>query len=165
MKLKDTKAEFISAWGAIAPNWGINRTMGEIHALLFVSTKPMNVDEIMEELNIARANTGACLKELVSIGIVEKRNFKDERREFFEADKNLLRVTTLIIRERRKRELEPLLRLLENTNLAQENNLDAKHFNHSVEQLKSFAQKIDRMMISVELKEKSVLFSLLRSLL
>ncbi|MES1222234.1 MAG: MarR family transcriptional regulator [Bacteroidota bacterium] len=113
MKLIEAKQQFISSWGAFGTHWGINRTMAQIHALLLVSPDPMTQDDIMEELNISRGNTNMNIRELINWGLVERVLLSGERKEFFSAEKDIWKVVKQIVKERKKRELEPMLQLLD----------------------------------------------------
>jgi len=113
MKLTEAKQQFISSWGAFGTHWGINRTMAQIHALLLVSADPMTQDDIMEELNISRGNTNMNIRELINWGLVERILLSGERKEYFSAEKDIWKVIKQIVKERKKRELEPMLQLLD----------------------------------------------------
>lgn len=113
MKLSEAKQQFISSWGAFGTHWGINRTMAQIHALLLVSAEPMTQDDIMLELNISRGNTNMNIRELIDWGLVERVLLPGERKEYFAAEKDIWKVVKQIVRERKKRELEPMLKLLD----------------------------------------------------
>ena len=113
MKLTEAKQQFISSWGAFGTHWGINRTMAQIHALLLVSADPMTQDDIMEELNISRGNTNMNIRELINWGLVERVILPGERKEFFSAEKDIWKVMKQIVKERKKRELDPMLKLLD----------------------------------------------------
>jgi len=113
MKLTEAKQQFISSWGAFGTHWGINRTMAQIHALLLISADPMTQDDIMEELNISRGNTNMNIRELINWGLVERVILPGERKEFFSAEKDIWKVMKQIVKERKKRELDPMLKLLD----------------------------------------------------
>jgi len=113
MKLNEARQQFISSWGAFGSHWGINRTMAQIHALLLVSSEPLTQDDIMEELNISRGNTNMNIRELINWGLVERVLLPGERKEFFSAEKDIWKVVKMIVKERKKRELEPMLELLD----------------------------------------------------
>src|ERR1043165_79920 len=113
MKLTEAKQQFISSWGAFGTHWGINRTMAQIHALLLVSPDPLTQDDVMEELNISRGNTNMNIRELINWGLVERVLLPGERKEYFSAEKNIWKVVKQIVKERKKRELEPMLKLLD----------------------------------------------------
>ena len=112
MKLIEARQQFISSWGAFGTHWGINRTMAQIHALLLISPDPLTQDDIMEQLNISRGNTNMNIRELINWGLVERVLLSGERKEYFTAEKDIWKVTTQITRERKKRELDPMLKLL-----------------------------------------------------
>ena len=113
MKLTEAKQQFISSWGAFGTHWGINRTMAQIHALLLVSPDPMTQDDIMEDLTISRGNTNMNIRELINWGLVERVILSGERKEFFTAEKDIWKVVKQIVKERKKRELDPMLKLLD----------------------------------------------------
>ena len=113
MKLAEAKQQFISSWGAFGTHWGINRTMAQIHALLLVSPDVITQDDIMEELNISRGNTNRNIRELINWGLVERVILSGERKEYFTAEKDIWKVVKQIVRERKKRELDPMLKLLD----------------------------------------------------
>jgi DNA-binding transcriptional regulator GbsR (MarR family) len=113
MELQEAKKQFVAAWGSFGSNWGINRTMAQIHALLLVSADPISADEIMAELNISRGNGNMNIRELINWGLVERVVLPGERKEFFIAEKDIWVVARIIMRERKKRELEPMLRFLD----------------------------------------------------
>jgi DNA-binding transcriptional regulator GbsR (MarR family) len=106
MKLTDAKAQFISSWGAFGTHWGINRTMAQIHALLLISPDPITQDDIMEQLSISRGNVNMNTRDLIGWGLVERVLIPGERKEFFTAEKDIWKVATQIIKERKKRELD-----------------------------------------------------------
>src|SRR5580698_6523485 len=112
MQLAEAKARFIADWGRFGSNWGINRTMAQIHALLLVSPDPLNADEVMEQLNISRGNANMNLRELIDWGLVERVILPGERKEFFCAEKDIWKVSRQIVKERKKRELDPMIKLL-----------------------------------------------------
>lgn len=114
MNLEESKAQFIQTWGALGSNWGINRTMAQIHALLLISPEALSTEDIMEGLNISRGNTNMNTRELIAWGLVYKELKSGERKEYFVAEKDIWEVVKCIIRERKKRELEPMLKALDN---------------------------------------------------
>src|SRR5215471_7134613 len=112
MKLPEAKQQFINSWGAFGTHWGINRTMAQIHALLLIHPDPLTQDDIMDELNISRGNTNMNIRELINWGLVERVILPGERKEFFTAEKDIWKVVKQIVKERKKRELEPMLQLM-----------------------------------------------------
>jgi len=113
MNLAEAKNKFIHSWGTLGSQWGINRTMSQIHALLLVSAKPLSTEEIMQELNISRGNANMNLRALMDWGLVEKEHKAGDRKEYFSAGKDIWETARKITAERRKREIEPVLKVLE----------------------------------------------------
>ncbi len=111
-KLDHAREEFVAQWGALGTQWGINRTMAQIHALLMTAAEPMSTDEVMEALEVSRGNAHTNLKELVAWGLVRPVVRKGERRDYFEAEKDVWHIFTTVARERKRREIEPALAVL-----------------------------------------------------
>jgi DNA-binding transcriptional regulator GbsR (MarR family) len=111
--LQSARDEFVAQWGAMGSAWGINRTMAQIHALLLVTPRPLCTDEIMEDLKISRGNANQNLRELVGWGLVRGVVRKGERKEFFEAEKEVWKMFTIIVRERKRREIDPAIEMLQ----------------------------------------------------
>lgn len=112
MKYNEAKDRFVSTWGALATNWGINGTMARIHALLLTSPEPLSTEDIMEGLKISRGNANMNLRALMDWELVFKVIISGERKEFFRAEKDIYKVFLRILRERRKRELQPVIAAL-----------------------------------------------------
>ena len=148
MKLSEAKAQFISSWGAFGTHWGINRTMAQIHALLLISPDPITQDEIMEQLNISRGNVNMNTRDLVDWGLVDRVLIPGERKEFFSAEKDIWKVATQIIKERKKRELDPMLRLLAQLEKIEGDKKDkyVKQFTGTVSGIRKFGGQTDKML-------------------
>lgn len=112
MKYDEAKQKFIQGWAGLGSNWGINRTMAQVHALLLTSHKSLSTEDVMEQLKISRGNANMNLRELITWGLIRKDIKPGERKEFFYAEKDIWKAAMLIIKERRKRELEPLLQVM-----------------------------------------------------
>lgn len=110
--LEEVREKFVLHWGEMGSLWGINRTMAQIHALLFISPEPLGANEIMAELQISRGNVSMALRELIAWGIVTRVHLKGERREFYTTEKDVWKMFRLIVRERKKREVDPTVRVL-----------------------------------------------------
>jgi DNA-binding transcriptional regulator GbsR (MarR family) len=111
-RLNQAREEFVAQWGALGTQWGINRTMAQIHALLMTAAEAMSTDEVMEALEVSRGNAHTNLKELVAWGLVRPVVRKGERRDYFEAEKDVWHIFTTVARERKRREIEPALAVL-----------------------------------------------------
>lgn len=107
--LTDVQNRFVLHWGEMARNWGISKTMGQIHALLFISGREWSAEEIMEELTISRGNVSMTLRELVNWGLVYRVHRRGERREFYQAEQDVWEIFNRIIIERKKREVDPTI--------------------------------------------------------
>jgi hypothetical protein len=103
----------VRRWGDMGGYWGINRTMAELHALLFVTRKPLCTDDIMEQLQISRGNASMNLRALVDWGLIERVHRFGDRKEYFQADADVWHMFETIMRERRRREVEPIVATLE----------------------------------------------------
>lgn len=112
MNLTEAKQQFVQSWGVLGSQWGINRTMAQVHALLLIAEKPMSTDDVMEGLNISRGNANMNIRELMDWGLVDKVIISGDRKEYFSADKDIWRVATRIMAQRKKRELDPMLKVL-----------------------------------------------------
>ena len=112
MTLDQIKDRFILHWGEMGSLWGINRTMAQVHALLFISPEPLSANEIMDELQISRGNVSMALRELIAWGIVARVHLKGERREFYTTEKDVWTMFRIIVRERKKREIDPTMSVL-----------------------------------------------------
>ena len=105
--------EFVLLWGEMASHWGINRTMAQIHALLYATDRPLDTDEIMGRLEISRGNANMNLRALLDWDLVRKTHQPGSRKDFFVAESDVWSITTTIIEERQRREIEPVRRALD----------------------------------------------------
>jgi DNA-binding transcriptional regulator GbsR (MarR family) len=112
MKLSDVAEKFILHWGEMGARWGINRTVAQIHALLFLSEKPLTAEQIATTLDVARSNVSTSLKELQNWGIVKVVHVLGDRRDHFESMKDVWEMFRVILDERKKRETDPTLQIL-----------------------------------------------------
>ena len=110
---------FVSHFGEMGSRWGINRTVGQIYALIFVSPQPLNADDIAERLEFSRSNVSMGLKELQSWRLVNLRHLPGDRREYFDAPSDAWEIFRTLAEERRRREIEPTLSMLRNALLEQ----------------------------------------------
>ena len=145
MKLEEAKQEFINSWGVLGSQWGINRTMAQIHALLLVTADPLHAEEIMESLQISRGNANMNLRDLMTWGLVDKVLKPGERREYFSAEKDIWKVSMRIIKERRKRELDPMLHALDALKEidGDKASKEVKAFTDTVANIQKFARQAD----------------------
>lgn len=135
--------EFVAHFGEMGSRWGINRTVGQIYALLFVSQRALNADEIAETLEFSRSNVSMGLKELQSWRLVRLKHQPGDRREYFEAPADVWEIFRVLAEERRRREVEPTLSMLRAA-LLQEPANDADR--HAQDRMRQMHDLIDRLL-------------------
>ena len=150
MEFEEARRKYIQTWGALGSQWGINKTMAQIHALLMISTEVLSIEEIMEELQISRGNASMNIRALIDWGIVFKESKAGERKEFFSAEKDLDKLAVTIARERSKREIKPALRILKEVSSIKTNQSKAeKQFAEQTKNLYDFVLKADNVLDKV----------------
>ena len=107
--LECSRDQFVSLWGQMGSNWGIPRTMAEVHALLFIVGRPMPAEEVMRRLGISRGNVSMTLRALEDWGLVTRQHQRGDRKEYYEAEQDVWKMFRRIIRERKKREIDPVI--------------------------------------------------------
>ena len=138
MQLSNIQRQYILHWGEMGTRWGINRTVAQIHALLYLSPKPLPADEIAKILNVARSNVSTSIRELEGWGIVRPVHVLGERREHYESLQDVWEMFRIIVEQRKRREVDPTLQLLRRAlaELDQSGGADA----HTRERLESMAE-------------------------
>lgn len=111
-KLSPVQQKFILHWGEMGTRWGINRTVAQIHALVFISKQPLNADDLVQALGVARSNVSTSLRELQGWGIVRMVHVLGDKRDHFESIKDVWEMFRVVLDERKKREIDPTMRLL-----------------------------------------------------
>lgn len=151
MKLTEARQQFIQSWGILGSQWGINRTMAQIHALLLVSGKPLSTDEVMDELSISRGNANMNIRDLIDWQLVDKVIVQGDRKEYFSAEKDIWKVATKIVYQRKKRELDPMMKVLSQLSDIEgdKRNADVKAFTETIDNIKKFATQADRTMDTI----------------
>jgi DNA-binding transcriptional regulator GbsR (MarR family) len=162
MKYAEAKEELIQAWGNLGYSWGLNKTMAQIHALLMISPKPLSTEEIMLELSISRGNANMNIRALLDWGIISRILVPGERKEFFKSEKDIWALARQVAKERRKRELEPILKVLREVNDVQSDGSDeTKELKRVVKDLKNFAEKSDGLLETFIKSEESWFWNVL----
>ena len=134
---------FILHWGEMGTRWGINRTVAQIHALLFVSPKPLHAEEIAETLSVARSNVSNSLKELQGWGIIRVVHVLGDRRDHFESIKDVWELYRQVMDERKRREIDPTLTMLRDCVLeAEKNGPEDKYAKERLSELLSFFETV-----------------------
>ena len=151
------RMQFIIQWGTLGSSWGINRTMAQIHALLMIALEPMHTNEIMKELKISRGNANTNLRELISWELVQRIAYPGDRKEYFEAEKDVWMMFCTIVRERKRREIDPALKLLrESSSKALDSKDPAQSlFAKQLNELAEFVASTDKILARVARSDKS----------
>ena len=110
--LSSVQQKFILHWGEMGTRWGVNRTVAQVHALLYISPRPLNADDIVGTLDVARSNVSTSLKELQGWGIVRLVHVLGDKRDHFESMKDVWEMFRIVMDERKKREFDPTMRML-----------------------------------------------------
>lgn len=108
-QLQTVQDVFIRRWGEMGQTWGINRTMAEIHAMLYITGQPQCTDDVMERLHISRGNASMSLRALCDWGVIRRQHRLGERREYFESLSDVWEMASIILTERKRREMDPVL--------------------------------------------------------
>lgn len=130
MNLSPTVQAFVLHFGEMGSRWGINRTVGQIYALLYVSPKPLCADQIVEALGISRSNVSMSLRELQAWNLVLLRHLPGDRRDFFTTPADVWQILRTLAEERKKREIDPTLSVLRDL-LMENPQSDEEHFAHA----------------------------------
>ncbi len=146
MKLDEARRQFIQTWGTLGSEWGINRSMAQVHALLLIAPEPMSTEDIMEQLNISRGNANMNVRDLISWNLVYKELVAGDRKEYFKAEKDIWEIARRIAKERKRREIEPVLQKLKELQSAE---VDAKspagkEFKKTVGSIHNFVERMDK---------------------
>ncbi|MBT65300.1 hypothetical protein SH580_11225 [Coraliomargarita algicola] len=152
-----TKADFIAQWGTLGSSWGINRTMAQIHAFLMLAVEPTDTNEVMQALKISRGNANSNLRDLVGWGLVRRVTYPGDRKEYFEAEKDVWTMFCIIARERKRREIDPALNLLQSSSSKSYKKTDPEQqlFASQTKALAEFVQTADLVLDKVARSEES----------
>lgn len=167
MTLDQVREKFILHWGEMGSLWGINRTMAQVHALLFISPEPLSANEIMEELQISRGNVSMALRELIAWGIANRVHIKGERREYYTTEKDVWAMFRVIARERKKREVDPTINVLREsmTELKAMPTEEGQYEREQIKALLDFFETGVKVYGSLEARNPSSILKLLGSIL
>ena len=149
MKLSEAKETFIHNWGNLCTNWGVTKAMGQIHALLLISPQGLCSDQIMTQLSISRGNVHMNLKALEDWRLIQRDYRPGERKSFYVAEKDLSKILKIVIEERKKRELDPLLGLLKDIGEIRPNCPESSEFCRMTKEIERFASKADHALLAI----------------
>ncbi len=147
--LREGQNRFVSIWGEMGSSWGIPRTMAEVHALLYIVGEPLNTDQIMERLAISRGSASMSLKSLHDWGLVSRAHKRGDRKEYFRAEQDVWQVFRIITRERKRREIDPVLMALHDCRDV--TGPRAAELDNPETDVESHNERLDRMIEFIEL--------------
>lgn len=154
------RERFVETWGELSGAWGINKTMARIHAHLLVAERPVDTDEVMKALAISRGNANMNLRALLDWGLIRRVSLPRERKEFFAAESDVWTMGCRIARERKKREIEPLLGALEDCLEGADPKMSKK-----IKELQELVRMLDSVLGKLGNMERSKVMLLARALL
>ena len=168
MELKDAKEKFIQSWGNLGSNWGVNKTMAQIHALFLITDHLLSAEEVMEELQISRGNANMNIRALIEWGLLYKESIKGERKEYFRGEKDIWLVARRVIQMRQRQEINPMLNVLGELKVVEtnpENKVEAAKFIEQMKQIEAFTQSADRMFSKVASSDEKWFWKILMKLM
>jgi DNA-binding transcriptional regulator GbsR (MarR family) len=149
-RLPAVTERFVLHWGEMGSRWGVNRTMSQIHALLFVSGRPMNADELCEQLGVARSNVSNSLRELQGWGLVKIVHLLGDRRDHFETSGDVWELLRTIVRGRKQREFDPTIQALRDCmahpELGRESAVSRQRINETLVLMETTSVWVDEML-------------------
>lgn len=146
MDIREGKQKFIESWGKMAGGWGIPPAMAQVHALLLISSEPLNADQVKAELDISTGNVSMNLRALLEWELIYKQTPPGKRKEEYYAEKDLWKVIRQIIINRKKRELEPVLLVLDELAAVEEKCPQSEHFCTVVRDIRKFTHKANQTL-------------------
>ncbi len=163
MKLTPIMRKYILHWGEMGSRWGLNRTVSQIHALLYLAPSPLPAEEIAETLSVARSNVSASLKELPNWGIVRMTHVMGDRRDHFEAVKDNWEMLIVIIEERKRREIDPTLAMLnECVEQAEKDKVTDPEIKGRIKEMLEFTETLNNWSDQIQKLPKSKLIKLMK---
>jgi DNA-binding transcriptional regulator GbsR (MarR family) len=167
MKLQEAKEQFTQLWGALGSSWGINRTMAQVHALLLISPESLSTEDVMVKLSVSRGNANMNLRELMNWNLVYKEIKTGDRKEYFKAEKDIWEVAKRIAKERKRREIQPLIASLNILTDIDEDkrNSEAKEFLDMVNGIHTVVTKMDSAVDTLIKAEEHKFFGAIVKLL
>lgn len=162
MNLPPLTQRFVMHFGEMGSRWGINRTVGQIYALLYVTSKPLNADDIGEALGFSRSNVSMGLKELQSWNLVRLFHQPNDRREYFQAPEDMWTIFRTLAAERRKREIDPTLSMLRDALMEQPSVAEDIHAQQRMRQMHGFIDLMTNWLDDVLRMDSSTLASLMQ---
>jgi DNA-binding transcriptional regulator GbsR (MarR family) len=162
--LSAVQQKFILHWGEMGTRWGVNRTVAQVHALLYLSPKPLNADDIVETLEVARSNVSTSLKELQAWGIVKLVHVLGDKRDHFESMKDVWEMFRVVMDERKKREFDPTMRMLhECIATAAKDKATDEYTEHRLRELYRFFETTSALYVQVRRWPTAAMFKFMKA--
>ena len=168
MELKEAKEKFIQSWGNLGSNWGVNKTMAQIHALFLITDELLSAEEVMEELQISRGNANMNIRALIEWGLLYKESIKGERKEYFRGEKDIWVVARRVIQMRQRQEINPMINVLgelKEVKSTETNKEEAAKFIQQIKSIESFTLSADRMFSKVANSDEKWFWKILMKLM
>ncbi|MCD2426032.1 ArsR family transcriptional regulator [Niabella pedocola] len=148
MSLEASRQKFIDTWGALGTEWGINKSVAQVQALLLVSEQPLSTDEIMEALTISRGNANMSLRQLLDYGIIYKKVIAGDRKEYFVAEKDIWKWALKIALMRKQKEIDPVLNVLTELEAAtkKDKTAEGKALHQTVHEIQAFTEQLSTLV-------------------
>jgi DNA-binding transcriptional regulator GbsR (MarR family) len=159
MDLQSSKQKFIDTWGSLGSEWGINKSVAQVHAFLLVSAEPVSTDAIMDALTISRGNANMSIRQLLDYGIINKRVVAGDRKEYFVAEKDIWKWAVKIALMRKQREIEPVMTVLNQlkSDAKKDKTEDGREFYKTVNDIYSFTEQLSGLADKIFSSPKGVL--------
>lgn len=147
MDLQESKQKFIDTWGSLGSEWGINKSVAQVHAYLLVSTDLVSTDEVMEALTISRGNANMSLRQLMDYGIIYKKVVPGDRKEYYVAEKDIWKWAVKIALMRKQKEIDPVMEVLKEIkeDTASNKSAEAKEFNQTLNDIHAFTDQFSTL--------------------
>lgn len=158
MHINEASNEFIETWGKLGSTWGVSRSMAQIHALLMISPDPMSMEHIMDELKVSRGSASMNLRALIDWNLVHKELIPGDRKEYFRAEKDIWVVFTNVVIQRKKRELEPMIAVLQQLSEVEGEDNRTEEFRQVVTEIRQLSERADQALTSVTESKASAFF-------
>ena len=143
-RLSPVVRTFVTHWGEMGTRWGINRTVAQIHALLYISERPLNADDLVDDLGIARSNVSMSIKELSGWGLITLVHLPTDRRDHFTTPSDVWELFRVIIAERKRREFDPTLQVM--LTLAKESDAESPEVRRRLKEMHGFMNSMAEVM-------------------
>lgn len=162
MNLPPLIQTFVLHFGEMGSRWGINRTVGQIYALLYLSEKPLNADQIVEALGFSRSNVAMGLKELASMNLVMLQHIPSDRKDYYGTHDDIWDIVRNLVEERRKREVEPTLSMLRSVIMLKPSSEEEKHAQDKMQEMHDLIEMLTEWYMDMQKMETDRLVNLLK---